>query len=37
MIEYREGIFTNILHLNKATNQIVKIAIRATEEATLIA
>jgi hypothetical protein len=37
MIEYKEGICTHTLHLNKATNQIVQIAIRAPEEAKLIA
>jgi hypothetical protein len=33
MIEYKEGICTNTLHLNKAANQIIQIPIRAPEEA----
>jgi hypothetical protein len=37
MVEYKEGIFSNTLQLNKATNQIVQIPIRGTEQAKIIA
>jgi hypothetical protein len=36
MIDYKEGIFIYTLRLNKASNQIVQIPIRAPEEAKLI-
>jgi hypothetical protein len=33
MIEYKEGIFTYTLHLNKASDKIVQIPIRTPKQA----